>query len=481
MRPVALALGLIIAAGAVVHSFTADVIQIRSDDILLMTASREVDAGAWRRLWAPQHIHFLPLYRLARLAFDLHFPAWHRGFHGLIVSTHLAGALLLFQIAQRYLRSPWAALTVALLFSGSMVGSEALTWKAASPFVFSWTLLLAGLSCLRRQGRAWRAAAAAALLCGVGFFSGVLFVLPGIVLATKLLEPAAARRALWLAAAVGATGLLAWTAFVAPQTDLAHYWTHAAPTTPLATRLAGAAADTGRAYLHQLLVGTLVRSRPALAAAFLLLLGFLIFLVRRQLNGRLILAGFLLTAPLLLAMLFIRKEPGVEQIGRYAYQGYTLWAIVLGALLDAILQSWPRRRTAVLTILPVLAAGYLAGHGWIGWQDREAFRRQPAAWAAFWRGWDSFLRLASAGRAAGSRPLVVPHFELRPGLHLATVYGLCHPRGLPGLVVYDRASTAGELEEFWQEVAAARERSSLFRQVELPRPSLTGAADSVYH
>ncbi len=468
MRPVALALGLILAAGAAVHSFTADAIQIRSDDILLMTASAEVAGGDWGRLWAPQHIHFLPLYRLARLPFDLHFPAWHRGFHGLVVSAHLGGALALFLIARRYLRSPWAALAVALLFSGSMVGSEALTWKAASPFVFSWTFLLAGWWCLARPGRAWAAAATAALVCGVGFFSGALFVLPGIVAAAMLLDPAAGRRALRVCAAISVAGALAWAAFVAPQTDLTHYWTHAAPTTPLATRLAWAAADTGRAYLHQLLVGTLLRAQPASAAVFVLLLGLLIFLARRQLHTRLILAGFLLTAPLLFVMLFIRKEPGVSEIGRYAYQSYTLWAILLGALLDAILESWPRRRAAVLALLPVLTAGYLAGHGWIGWQDREAFRRRPTTWAAFWHGWDSFLRLASASRATASRPLVVPHLELDPGLHLATVYGLCHPRGLPGLAVYDRASTAEELTEFWQAVAAARERSTFFRQVELP-------------
>ena len=166
-----------LAAAAGVHFIKSDVVLSRPDDRLLRETSARILRGEWSRIWDPQHIHFVPLYRLARLPFDAGFPVREGAFHVAVVAMHLAAAALLFALLRPVLRNPLAAIAAAFLFACSTVGDEAMVWKAASPFVFSWTFLLLGLWLLTRNRPL---AALAALAAAAGFFSGVLFVLPGV-------------------------------------------------------------------------------------------------------------------------------------------------------------------------------------------------------------------------------------------------------------------------------------------------------------
>lgn len=477
-----LALAVVLIAGARLHWVEADLILIEYDDLQLMDASHKIAAGDWGRLWRHQNIHWVPLYRLVRLPFDLNFPLWSVRFHALVVAAHLAGAAFLFLLTRRYLRSPWAALVTGMLFAWSTVGDEAIVWKAAAPFVFSWTLVLAGAWCLGRNGRLWRAAALAALLGAVSFFSGVLFVIPGLAAGILLLEPGARRATLAVSAAAWSAGLAAWLGLVASQESIQHYWEAAAPTASVATRFAWAASDTWNAYVYQLVLGVrLPYSATALLAAGTLALALI--LLRRHFNSRLALTFLLMTLPMLFVTVLIRRDVDVWKISRYSYQSFTFWAVALGALLDAILswlEAWPGRRKALLALLPIPASLYLAAHAYVVDHHREAFRSRLVNLQAFWFGWDSFFRLASAHRVELGRPLFLPFVRVQEGFYLPALYNLFHPRRLPGLTFqHGVAGTPEQQEEFRQELERARARSPVLRQ--LPLPHMEAAPEAHVH
>src|SRR5262249_1885874 len=148
--------------------------------------------------------------------------------------------------------SKWAALFTAALFAWATVGYEALVWKAAAPFVFSWAFLLLCAWCLTQRGPNWTAAAMAALFCAVGFFSGALFAIPGLCLWSWLLEPHSRRRMLGICLVVGVLGSAGWLASVLPTIDFHHYWTFGDKTASPAMRMLWGTEDAWRAYLHQL-------------------------------------------------------------------------------------------------------------------------------------------------------------------------------------------------------------------------------------
>lgn len=450
-----LGLVLILVIGVWVHWIYGTAIDIGSDDVLLMEGSRKIDAGVWRHIWAPQHAHFVPLYRLARLPFDLHFPAWYAYFHALVLAAHLASTVLLYLLARRYLRSKWAALLTAALFGWSTVGYEALVWKAAAPFAFSWTFLLLCAWCLTRTGPAWTAATAASLFCAVGFFSGALFAIPGLFLWSWLLEPQSRRGMLRICLAAGLLGSAAWLAFVVPAIDFHHYWAFGGAKVALTTRLLWAVGDTWNAYAYQLGVGL---GGPDLRYLFLLLLAAGLFLLRRKLNTRWILSVFVFTLPPLLIILLIRRAPEVWKVSRYAYQSYVFWVVLLGSLADALLWKLePRRmwRITLLAVLPLCASCYLVQNS--GAATDVARKLQPQNQQRFWFGWEAFFRLASQHRTQLGAPLRVPSVEILPDLNLQTIYVLCHPRGLPGITLQPGAvGTAQEQEEFWSEIEHAR-------------------------
>jgi len=464
----AASLVLVLLLAAPIHWVKSVVIETDPDDVMDMTVSREIDSGAWRRLWTRHDVHFFPFYRLLRLPFDRHFPAWYTRFHAVLVWAHLTSAALLFLLARRYFEDPWAALVTALLFAWSTVGDQALVWKAVATFALSWTFLLGGAWCLTHRGIAWASAAGTLLLCAVGMFSGALFVLPGICVALLLLEPRDRRQAVYTCGAAWIAGALAWLIFVLPQLDLNHYWRYGHATAGPLARLWWAVVDVLLAYNYQLFLGVRLLSErhiPLLVAAIVTAL----ILLRRQVNLRWILAAFAMTALPLFIMVLVRKEPEVWKVSRYLYQSYTFWAVVFGALLDGMLARlgpWPRRRFLVLAALPVLAALYWTGHRMVARYERAYFERQPATTQVFWFGWDSFFRFASAHHAPSSAPLALPDLMVAPRLDLRTVFLLCHPRGLPGLTLH-AAGTAQERLEFWREVRLAQERLPMFAQVHL--------------
>lgn len=239
------------------------------------------------------------------------------------------------------------------------------------------------------------------------------------------------------------------------------------PAGPL-LRLWWAVVDLALAYNYQLFLG--VRLIPERHIALLLpLLAVILILLRRHVSFRWIFTALALTAPPLFIIMLTRKDPEVWQVSRYAYESFTFWAVLFGALLDAILvrfERWPRHRAAFLALLAIPAAVYWAGHRMVAEWDRKYFSTQPATLQAFWFGWESFFRFASENRAEAGKPLRLPYLWLAPRINLQTVFVLCHPRGLPGLT-FDPgvAGTEQEQEEFWSEVHRARARLPLFRHL----------------
>ncbi|MBI3666947.1 MAG: hypothetical protein HY236_12140 [Acidobacteria bacterium] len=472
-----IALAAVLLLGVPIHWVKSAVMEIDPDDVRLMGVSREIDSSAWHKLWTRHEVHFFPLYRLLRLPFDLHFPAWYTRFHALLFAAHLASAALLFLLSRRYLRSPWSALVTSLLFAWSTVGDQALVWKGVAFFALSWTFTLLGTWCLTREGTAWGVAGGAALLCSLGLFSGVLLVLPGVLAAVWLLEPKLRRRAFYACGTVWMGGALAWLILVLPQLDWAHYWKFGSATAGPMLRLWWAITDLLLAYNYQFFSGVRLVSERHTALLFLPLL-FLLVLVRRHLAARWIFAALAMTALPLFVMVLVRREPEVWKVSRYAYQAFTFWAVLLGAVLDGILawlEPWPRRRAVFLALLPIPAALYWWGHLRVAEYDRAYFRAQPAAWQELWFGWDSFFRFASEDRVRTGTTLVLPDLLVAPGLKLPTVFLLCHPRGLPGLTIRPgSAGAAHEQAEFWKEVEHVRSRLPMLRRLPLPPDRLGG-------
>jgi hypothetical protein len=76
-----------------------------TDELELLAVSREIGNGAWRKLLAPQDVHLVPLYRLARLYFDWRFPA------GVALAVGVGGAVE--ALARRRRRATAVALAAA--------------------------------------------------------------------------------------------------------------------------------------------------------------------------------------------------------------------------------------------------------------------------------------------------------------------------------------------------------------------------------
>ena len=457
------------------HSIESDVLMILPDDFRLMAASRAIDAGDWRQILAPQDIHLLPLYRLVRLPFDRRFPYWQQAFHAVVVAAHLAAAALLYLLARRYLSSVPGALATALLFVCARAGDEALLWKAASPFVFSWTFLLLAVWCLTRSGTRWTLAAFASLGCALGFSSGSLLVLPGLLAAVILLEPDSRRRALVVCGGAALAGALVWLALVPPQISLAHYWQAGEPgAASFPARLLDTVLITGRACAYQL--GFDLRLVPERYMPLLLPAPVLALLwQRRRIRWPWISAAVLLTAPALFLILLIRRAPGIWTISRYGYQSYTVWAVTAGALLAAVLAQLgprPRPRAVLLAVAALMAGVYVQQQLYAARHHSAYLSGHPSTRPSFWDNWSRFFRLASDHRLQIRAPLPLPSIEVHPGLDLQTLYLACHPRGLPGLHVnLGHAGSPADQHQFWEEVDRARPLLPGFTPTGRPAPA----------
>src|SRR5579884_1925044 len=438
--PALLACVLLIAAR--LHWIYAQVLEILPDDILLMGVSRKIAgdwSGIWKLLWTPQHIHVLPLFRLLRLPFDLHFPAWYAGLHAVVVAAHLASAALLYALARRYLRSRWAALATAAFFAWSTAGDEAIVWKAASPFALSWTLLLLGLWLLVQDTATseWIAAVA-------------------------LLEPSAAVRALRASAAAWIAGAVSWLALVPRSVNLRHYWRAGGASAGVLLRLVWAARDTLHSCIYQL--GLAVRVLPG-NYRFSILFAVPVLILAALwgwTNLRWALASACLTLPLLFVIMLVRAEPEVWKINRYAYQSFTLWAMFAGAVWDGLQRKWqkrPRLRLALALAAPVLALGYLSSQLSVARHHRDELLAQPMNQPAFWFGWDAVFHAASQRSLQAGKPMRIPLVPAIPGLELTQVYQICEPQGLPGLFAeHGVAGSPAERVEFERAIEQAHAR-----------------------
>ncbi len=444
----ALLLAVILSAAAVLAWVDTGYLEILPDDILSMEGSRQIAGGQWRLIFSPLMDHWLPLYRLVRLPFDLHFPEWYLGFHALIVGGHLASTALLYALARRYLGCPWAALLTALLFAWSRVGKEALLWKVASPYALCWTFLLLATWSMTRKGTGWWVASAAALCAAVGLYWPVVLAVPGLLLGVWLLEPEQRRKAVVVCVTVSGVAAVAWFLLVWPHLDPDRYWKIQGHPVAPPMRLAVAGLDTLRAYSHQLGLG--VWSLAVLAALLAL---------RRSVNARWILAVLAMTWPPLFAALAARQDAQVWAISRYGYQSYTLWAVALGALFAALLSrlgAWPRWRAALAAAAVLVAGLYLARQVQAATASRDFWRAHPPTQLSSWTAWDRFFELVSARRVELGRPLQLPSVPLHPYLDVQELFVICHPRGLPGWVVHRGwFGTSKDHQELWEEVERA--------------------------
>src|SRR5712692_4398073 len=140
-------LALILAAAARLWWPTEFLLVIPSDDTQLMTVDREVLAGDWKKLWAPQDVHVFPLFRLIRLYFELHFAGRFRWLQLVVILAHWISVLLLFGLTKQYLRTSGGALVVAGLFAWNALGRVAFFRKADSSYILSLPLILGALYC----------------------------------------------------------------------------------------------------------------------------------------------------------------------------------------------------------------------------------------------------------------------------------------------------------------------------------------------
>jgi hypothetical protein len=247
---------------------------------------------------------------------------------------------------------------------------------------------------------------------------------------------------------------------------MSHHWEAADPSAGIVTRLRWAAGDTARAYGHQLGSGL----HAALAGRQRLVLAVLAAMalwLRRHLAWRWILGMFLLTVLPLFVILLIRRHPGIEQVGRYAYQSFTFWAVMVGSVLDAVLrrlEGQPRRRAAAAALSAALVVACW-GSQLQGARHAAQFARQhPATQQTFWQQWKDFFRIAASHRVESGRPLRLPPIEAHPNMSLHLLFQLCYPRGLAGLVVEPGAPATPEDEyEYWKEVERARRQLPGFR------------------
>ncbi len=444
-----------LAGGAWLHWLEADFLEILPDDVLAMSQSRKIALGDCRLLWAPLEQHWVPLYRLVRLPFDLHFPEWHFGFHALAVAVHLVNAGLLYLLAARYLNSRWGGLAAAVLCAWSRAGEEALIWKISFVYALSWMFVLLSLWCLPRPGRLWAAATGAAAGCSVGLFAGNVLALPGFLITALLAES----RAVWRRAAVvcgiaGAAGAAAWLSFAgsrlpAPGGLFVGDW--------VGRWLSGFAAG-GRALCLHVTMG--LTPHPERWAAWIAI-GLLVLVLglRRDLPWR-PLAGILgMTMGPLIPIMVVRWTPQVWKISRYAYQASFFWYLLAGAGVAAAARraAEARRERPAVALFAVLAAALFVGEAAAARRSREAWSAHTVTQWIFWSRWDRFFELvAGQGRESG-RPLSLPNYRLQLyGLDMHGLYRLCHPFGLPGLTLASGHTVPPEGDaEFWKEAERA--------------------------
>jgi hypothetical protein len=423
-------LALLLSAAVALWWPSHDDVFMGGDDVLLLRVSHEIGAGHWGELLTPQSIHVLPLYRLVRLYFDLHFPDRFHWFHAVVLLAHLASVLLLYLLSRRFSMSVTAALAVATLFAWHALGAEAFIAKSQSTFVLSLPFLLGGLYCLLQQ----RAAAAGlCLAAAVGLHSmGAVAALPGVLLGSYL----AGRKRDWLAvAAPAALGVLLWLGWGMSIESAGHIPGIPAGAGPMCETLLRCVLGLRGMLLH---FGFLVRRAPpglAVEAACVAGLAGLLFLLRGLPAGRWVVTALAMAVLPAFATFFLRDPLGYH-LSRYSYQSFVPLAVAAGAILDlAPGVAWRRALGVVLLCLAPLY--YVTQRNSLRLRQ-EALRLHGSLPREVWIAWRNFLNDQAA---RGPRPFRVPAVRVAPDLALRQVVELCFPGGNAGLLPLTREET----------------------------------------
>jgi hypothetical protein len=179
-------------------------LHVGSDDREMMAVSREVAAGHWNRLLSTQGEHFLPLFRLLRLPFDLYFPAGWRWLHALTLAAHAGSVWLLYALSKPHL-GRWGALTAALLERPRRRGPG---HQVPEHLCLVPAVGLGALACLVRSRPVGCGLALAAALCIDAPLA--LAALPGLLLGWRLLNASLpSRTVVWACGAPATLGVAA--------------------------------------------------------------------------------------------------------------------------------------------------------------------------------------------------------------------------------------------------------------------------------
>ena len=426
----------VVLAAVTLWSPAARELHIASDDREQMEVSRDVAGGRWGRLLEfHDQVHLIPLFRLVRLPFDLHFPERFHWMHAVAVAAHLASVVLLYRLSRRYLEEA-GALAASALFALNGLGAEALIIKSQNTYVLSLPLVLGALLLLL-GGRA--AAAAGALAAGVGLHAEtVLPAIPAVLISYYLLEgPREKRRAAWIACGAPLVmGGLAWAALGSPELAAARA-SHSGVAARLWDGVWGAALHYGFLVRHEPPSGWVVAAGAlGLAAA-----------LAAARNRRLPAAGLALSALPLVAILMLRGGAGY-QTSRYCYQSFVAVALAAGAAVDRAAAT--RFRTAAAALLVALAPVYYLNQRSILQRKTALLRFTPSVTREFWTGWAAFFDSLPPG-------FRLPAAEVEPGLWTPDIFALCNPKGRPGVTALGRReATAADCENFRLQ-AAGRE------------------------
>lgn len=474
-------LGLVVILGTALALWwpLRDIYIIGSDDMQLLGVSWQIAAGDWQKLVAPQGPHVIPLYRLVRLYFDLHFPERFYWMHAVAVAAHLASVFLLFVLCREYLQRRVVPLVVAFLFAWHTWGWEAIAVKSQNTYVLSLPCLLGALYCTTRvpgEHRArWTIGCLACLLAAVGLHSlPAVAAIPGVLAGYYLLVPSEKRwrrreaRSFWLACSIPfalACGLWAWQlvrgagAGIIAQHSLG-------PAVGILSRSWNAM--RGVAYQFAFLLWHTPPSRVFVTTVCLTVLALLLSL-RKQLSGRFLWTALVLTVGPTFVIFLGR---GIAyQIPRYSYQSFVAVAIAAGCVLDLLLtlaERWPLVRICLVAAVMGATPFYWTPKSWF--QHRaERVLEGPSTQRDYWLGWKYFFDRASDDAIASSTTFRLPTLRLDSSRSTTEVFRLCYPRGKTGIVAIlgDKAHKNNCID-FWRKAQTVRAASSPFDRTGLP-------------
>jgi hypothetical protein len=440
-----------LGASVILFARAAGEMHVNVDDRQMMAVSRELAAGQWSVLLAPQDVHVIPLLRLARLYFDLGFPHRFGAMFWVALGAHLTSVVLLFLLARPYLLSPWSALATAVLFAWNTLGGAAFIIRSQYNYILSLPFLLGAVLCLRWFGatgaRRWTLAAALCLLAAVGLHSipGVVAI-PGVLGSFYLLRtgPAASSRAVWIACAVPAfTGLVLWLGWCLPVLPPGHIFGGA--------KLAGATLETLRHFAFLVRQNTPGPGIMLGASAALLLL---LITEREHPAGRWILAAAALCVPPAFVILQDR-QPEAYNVSRYTYHSFLLVAVAAGVAVDAVLARCrrPAWRATLLGLLVLAAPAYWRRDQVILDRMAALLRSRTDVPREFWLAWNGFFEQTSERALAAGNVFRLPPAPVSLTASTDEVFAICNPRGRTAIRVLAREETRPEdCERFWQEV-----------------------------